>query len=115
MENLNIVKGHHAKTGNEREFLDGSIRSTVLLRSCVIGLGTYNPGWTWSAHAGKQSGKPSENHIGYIVSGKMIIKDSSGAETEVGPREAFEVSPDHDAWVVGNEPCVALDFIPAAD
>jgi hypothetical protein len=32
----------------------------------------------------------------------------------VGPGEAFEVGPGHDAWVVGDEPCVALDFEPIA-
>lgn len=41
-----------------------------------------------------------------------MLKDSAGIETEVGPYEAFEVGPGHDAWVVGDEPCVALDFIP---
>jgi hypothetical protein len=110
----NIVKGHHAESDDVRKFIDGSMRSGVLLRSCVVGLGTYNPGWKWSTHAGAQTGKSSENHVGYIVSGRMIIKDSSGIEVEVGPGEAFEVGPGHDAWVIGDEPCVALDFIPIA-
>jgi hypothetical protein len=110
--NIYMIKGHHAETGDVRIFIDGSMRSSVLLRSCAIGLGTYKPGWRWSAHAGAQTGKTSANHIGYIVSGNMIIKDSAGIETEVGTGEAFEVGPGHDAWVVGNDPCVALDFIP---
>lgn len=33
----------------------------------------------------------NENHVGYILSGIMMIKDASGIETEVGPAEAFEV------------------------
>ncbi|MBN2425020.1 MAG: hypothetical protein JXR46_12100 [Calditrichaceae bacterium] len=110
--NSNIVKGNHAEENDLRTFLDGSVRSTVLLRSCAVGLGTYNPGWKWSAHAGAQTGKSSENHIGYILSGNMIVKDSNGIEIEVGSGEAFEVGPGHDAWVIGNEPCIALDFIP---
>lgn len=39
----NIVKGNHAEEKDLRTFLDGSVRSTVLLRSCAVGLGTYNP------------------------------------------------------------------------
>ena len=113
-QNSNIVKGHHIDS-KEKKFIDGSVRSSVLLQSCAVGLGTYNPGWKWSIHADKQTGKPSDNHIGYIVSGNMAIKDISGIETEVGPGEAFEVGPGHDAWVIGNKPCVALDFIPTAD
>lgn len=109
---LNMVIGKHAESENVRKFIDGSIRSTVLLRSAAIGLGTYNPGWKWSLHAGARTGKTSENHIGYIVSGSMIIQDATGFEIEVGPGEAFEVGQGHDAWVIGEEPCVALDFIP---
>lgn len=66
----------------------------------------------WSLHAGKQTGKASENHIGYIISGSMMIQDSTGNEIRVGPGDAFEVGPGHDAWVIGGEPCIALDFIP---
>ena len=93
-----------------RRFLDGSIRQVVELKSSVIGLGTYQPGWKWSLHAGIQTGKQSKNHIGYVISGHMIIQDSEGVELNIGPGDCFEVMPGHDAWVVGNEPCVALDF-----
>ncbi len=110
--NLPCVKGHLAAPDNARTFIDGSTRSSILLHSCVVGLGTYNPGWKWSSHAGRQTGKTAENHVGYILSGTMAIRDSAGIETEVGPAEAFEVGPGHDAWVVGDESCVALDFIP---
>ena len=108
----NIVKGNHAESNDVRKFIDGSVRSIVLLRSCAVGLGTYNPGWKWSSHAGAQTGRPSENHIGYVISGNIVVKDSTGIEIEVGPGEAFEVAPGHDAWVIGDEPCIALDFIP---
>ena len=109
---LNIITGNQAESRNVRKFIDGSVRSSIFLRSSAIGLGTFNPGWKWSLHAGAQTGKTSENHIGYIISGSMMIEDSTGIETEVGPGDAFEVGPGHDAWVIGGEPCVALDFIP---
>ena len=94
----------------QRTFLDESKRSTVQLRSVLIGLGTYLPGWRWSLHAGPQAGRSSENHVGYIVSGNMMIRDATGIEQEVGPGDAFEVTPGHDAWVIGNEPCIAIDY-----
>ena len=83
-----------------------------MLRSAVVGLGTYQSGWRWSLHAGAQTGKPSENHVGYILSGRLRVRDPAGHEQEAGPGDAFELSPGHDAWVVGEEPCMALDFIP---
>ena len=83
-----------------------------MLRSCAVGLATHNPGWKWNSHAGAQTVKPSENHIAYIISGNIVVKNSTGIEIEVGSGEAFEVGSGHAAWVIGNEPCIALDFIP---
>jgi len=107
---LNIIVKNLTNSEQPRIFLDESKRSAVQLRSAAIGLGTYLPGWKWSLHAGPQTGKSSENHIGYIISGNMIIKDAAGFEQKVGPGDAFEVTPGHDAWVVGSVPCIALDF-----
>lgn len=91
-------------------FLDGSTRTAVILESVAIGKGKYLPGWQWSKHAGAMTSKQSEAHIGYIVSGKMVIKNSEGVETHIGPGDAFEIEPGHDAWVEGDEPCIAMDF-----
>jgi quercetin dioxygenase-like cupin family protein len=60
------------------------------------------------------SGSESEEHIGYVTSGRLAIRAKGGTEIEVGSGEAFIAAPGHDAWVVGEEPCVALDFIAAA-
>ena len=92
------------------EFLDGSTRSVADLISSFVGIGTYTPGWRWSEHVGKQTGKSAERHIGYVLSGSFTLKSASGEEAMVGPGEAFELAPNHDAWVNGNELCVALDF-----
>ena len=91
-------------------FLDGSKRSAVILGSVAIGRGEYLPGWRWSLHVGKQTGKPSTAHVGYVVSGHMSVESADGHHITVGPGEAFAVLPRHDAWVEGNEPCIALDF-----
>jgi len=50
------------------------------------------------------------DHKGYIVEGRLRIRMRDGSEAEVGPGDVFRVSPGHDAWVVGDEPVVALDF-----
>jgi len=107
-----IVVGKPSDVSNIRTFIDGSTRSHVTLNTAVIGLGTYKPGWRWSLHAGTQVGKPSENHIGYVISGQLMVRDPEGSHAKRGPGEAFEISAGSDAWVVGDAPCVALDFIP---
>lgn len=109
MEIETVVK-NLPTSSNTRRFLDGSSRSVEKLRSAFVGWGTYKPGWRWSEHAGKQTGRPSENHIGYVLSGRLVVKGADGPEKRLGPGDAFELPPGHDAWVDGDEPCVALDF-----
>lgn len=98
------------KMSDSRTFIDESRRAIVQLPSVIIGRGIYKPGWRWSEHAGPQTGKSSARHIGLIESGKMIIRTIDGTQTAIGPGDAFEVGAGHDAWVIGDEPCVALDF-----
>lgn len=105
-----VIAGKVENKENIRAFLDGSTRSDTKLRSAIVGFGVYNSGWKWSQHAGAQTGKPSANHIGYILSGRIMIQDAIGKQREVGPGEAFEVGPGHDAWVIGSKVCKALDF-----
>jgi hypothetical protein len=107
-----IAVGKPGDVRNIRTFIDGSIRSYVTLNTAAIGIGTCKPGWRWSLHAGPQIGKPSENHIGYVISGYLMVKDPEHIEARIGPGEAFEIAAGSDAWVVGDVPCVALDFIP---
>jgi quercetin dioxygenase-like cupin family protein len=73
---------------------------------------TFQPGWKWSECVKPSVGTSSCEvpHLNYILSGKIAIKMDDGTETELGPGDAADIPPGHDAWVVGNEPCVALDF-----
>ena len=70
-------------------FLDGSERVAVQLPIAEIGRGVYRPGWRWSEHAQPFSGGESEEHVGYVISGRMAVCAKDGTEVEVGPGEAF--------------------------
>lgn len=94
-------------------FLDESERAVVHLRQIAIGRGVYRPGWQWSKHVQPLSKEESAEHIGYVISGRMGVRARDGTEVEVGPGDAFSAAPGHDAWVVGDEPCVAIDFGPS--
>jgi quercetin dioxygenase-like cupin family protein len=93
-----------------RRFLDGSYRGEVLVGTVVVGRGVYRPGWRWSEHTGPQTGKPSQPHAGYVVSGRLSVRGADGTEAAANPGDAFFADAGHDAWVEGDEPCVALDF-----
>ena len=105
-----VVAKNLQDMANQRKFADGSKRTVAVLASAAVGRGEYLPGWKWSEHAGPQTGKNSEAHIGYILIGQMVVRGADGQEVLVGPGDSFEAQPGHDAWVVGDETCIALDF-----
>lgn len=109
---MSIFTGNPSIAADTRRFLDGSARSHTLLRTAAVGYGTYQPGWRWSLHAGPQTGKPADNHVGYIIAGSMMVRDADGNEARIEAGCAFEISAGSDAWVDGDAPCIALDFIP---
>lgn len=98
-------------SGQRWTFLDGSERTVATIGpSTWIGRGVYRPGWRWSEHVQPQSGQPSEAHAGYVVSGAMTVRSADGNEATVQAGQAWYAAPGSDAWVQGDEPCVALDF-----
>ena len=84
----------------------------VDLNGNAVGLGTFEPGWRWSENVKPIAGTESCQvaHIGYILRGRMALKMDDGTEREFGPGDAFHMPPGHDAWIVGDESCVLLDF-----
>ena len=90
--------------------LDGSERVVVEVGGAVLGHGVYRPGWRWSEHVRPLTGRESAAHLGYVLSGRIVVSARDGSETEVAAGDVFYVGPGHDAWVEGDEPCVALDF-----
>ena len=74
---------------------------------------TFEPGWRWSEHAGR-AGSCSERHLGYLVAGRMRFRMDDGTEVEARAGDVYLIPAGHDAWVVGDEPCVALDLGSAA-
>ena len=73
---------------------------------------TFEPGWRWSEHVQPKAGTASCQvlHFGYVLSGRMRVMMDDGKEAEFGPGSVVVISPGHDAWVVGDEPYVGLDF-----
>ena len=40
----------------------------------------------------------------------MTIKPDDGEEITIGPGDVINLDPGHDAWTVGDEPAVVVDF-----
>jgi class 3 adenylate cyclase len=84
----------------------------VDLDDTVVGRMTYEPGWRWSVDVQPIAGTDTcqYHHLGVTLSGRLRAQMSDGTELELGPGDVFEIPPGHDAWVVGDEPWVSVDF-----
>jgi mannose-6-phosphate isomerase-like protein (cupin superfamily) len=78
---------------------------------------TFEPGWRWSESVKPVVGTDScqTDHFGYCISGRLHVRMDDGEELDVGPGDAVRIPPGHDAWVVGDEPYVGVDFTGGAD
>ena len=78
----------------------------------VVGKLTIEPGWRWSLHV-KPIAKTAwceAPHFQYQVSGRLHIQMADGTEFESGPGDVTSLPSGHDAWVVGDETVVLIEW-----
>ena len=94
-----------------RSFPNGAVEM-VTIADTMIGWARFEPGWRWSNDVKPIAGTEwcMVLHEGYCVSGSAIVRADDGSETRVGPGDGYVIQPGHDAWVVGDEPWVTVDF-----
>lgn len=82
-----------------------------------IGRYTFQPGWRWSECIKPVVGTDScqVEHIGYCLSGSIHVAHADGSQADVVGGEVYRIGPGHDAWVVGDEPMVCVEFQGAAN
>lgn len=107
-----------------RRFADGERRdpphgeaSVVRLGDSTIGLARWEPGWRWSEHLKPMLGteRCPLHHLGYAISGSLRIEMEDGETLDIPPDSAYEIPPGHDAWVVGEEPFVTVEWTSAGE
>jgi class 3 adenylate cyclase len=85
---------------------------SVRMGEQTIGRATLQPGWRWSVDLKPSVGTPSCSfrHLGLTLGGRLHIRMDDGREFEVGPDDAFDIPPGHDAWVVGDDPFESVEI-----
>jgi len=73
---------------------------------------TFNPGWKWSVDINPTAGPEMcvMHHFGYQISGVLHLLGTDGTEIETRTGDIVDIPPGHDAWVVGDESVVLIDF-----
>lgn len=78
----------------------------------MIGKAVFQPGWKWSESVKSIAKTESCHapHFQYHVSGVLRVKMDDGTIIDCHPGDVSYLPKGHDAWVVGNEPVVVIDF-----
>jgi class 3 adenylate cyclase len=84
----------------------------VKLDEVTVGRSTFEPGWRWSTDLGPMVGTATcqIRHLGYTISGSLRAALDDGQTIDIGPNTVYEIPPGHDAWVLGDEPWVTIEW-----
>jgi hypothetical protein len=94
-----------------RQFPKGRVE-LVKIGNATVGRAIFEPGWRWSTCVQPLAKTKSceAPHFQYQVSGVLRVKMDDGSEFDCRAGDVSLLSSGHDAWVVGNEPAVVVDF-----
>lgn len=94
-----------------RSFNNGRIE-LYSLDDIDIGRTVFQPGWRWSNDVKPIAGTAfcEYHHVGIVLSGTLHVEMEDGLSLEIQADSAYEIPPGHDAWVVGDEDWVTIDF-----
>ena len=99
-----------------RTFPSGSAQ-ILKIGGSDVGRLVFKPGWRWSKDVQPIAQTPScqAPHLQYHVSGQLAIKMDDGTEFVAIAGDITSLPSGHDAWVVGDEPVVTIDFYGASN
>jgi quercetin dioxygenase-like cupin family protein len=95
-----------------RTFDKGKLELTTFTNGTTIGRITLEPGWSWEKGVKPivKTNSCEAPHTQYMISGRIKIVMDDGSEEEFGPSDTAVIPPGHNAWIIGDEPVVAIDF-----
>jgi hypothetical protein len=99
------------KPDEVRNFPKGKVE-LVKIGGAMIGRAVFEPGWKWSTSVQPLAKTKSceAPHFQYQLSGTMKVAMDDGSQFECKAGDVSLFPTGHDAWVVGNEPVVVVDF-----
>ena len=84
----------------------------LTLGGATVGRATFQPGWRWSTSVKPLAKTESceAPHFQYHVAGILHVRMDDGTEYDCKAGDVSLLPSGHDAWVVGDEPVVVVDF-----
>ncbi|ETN38937.1 uncharacterized protein HMPREF1541_06979 [Cyphellophora europaea CBS 101466] len=102
---------HNLSAAPSKSFGRVNLQSASLHNSTIQRV-AIQPGGGWSADLKAQAGTDScqKQHAGYVLSGTLGVRMDDGTEEHFGQGDVFGVAPGHDAWCVGDEEVVFVEW-----
>jgi hypothetical protein len=109
------VAGIEARTfdaPDETRTPDKTTIDVVRMAGATVARFRFEPGWKWSECIRPVVGTEScqGRHVGVAQSGRLHVVHEDGTEQEIGSGDVYVIEPGHDAWVVGGESFVGVEF-----
>jgi hypothetical protein len=87
-------------------------KQTVELEGVSVTRVRFDVGARWAKDLKPYAGTSSCElpHVALVLSGRLRVRMDDGSEEEFGPQDVMLLPPGHDAWTVGDEACVFVEF-----
>ena len=105
-----------AKSDEVRTFGHGKVE-LLHMNGGTVGRLVLEPGWRWSVDVKSIAGTEwcEAPHFQYVVSGRLHVRMKNGREFDLHAGSVSHLPSGHDAWVVGNESVVLVDWYGATN
>ena len=98
--------------GAERREIGGVRLDIVRAGAGRVKRVVYPPGFRWSAQMKAIVGGDlcMHAHVGFLARGQVHVQYADGCVLEFNAPQVVAIKPGHDAWVVGDEPAILIEF-----
>ncbi len=109
---MSKMEGKSLNIPDEVRTFDGGKLELIRIGGATVGRATFQPGWRWSKSVRPIAKTESceAPHFQYHVSGTIRVLMDDGTERDFKPGDVSLLPSGHDAWVLGTEPVVVVDF-----
>ena len=106
------VQSKSFDTPDEQRTPDKTQVDVVKLPGASVARITFEPGWRWSDCIRPVVGGDScqVRHVGALLAGEMEVVHDDGSKAKLVSGDAYVIEPGHDAWVVGDQRAIGLEF-----
>jgi hypothetical protein len=98
--------------GADHREVGGALIDTVRAGNGRVKRVVYPPGFRWSTHMAPsvESDLCMHAHVGFLARGQIAGEYEDGCTFEYAAPQIVTIEPGHDAWVIGEEPAVLIQF-----